>query len=342
MSAAKEALASAIDFQQPVNQRFPEIKGQFESQSGTFGTTAEYIMTHSGRASINSMARSFRLTAMAFIFLFSAGVYAESSVWVASSGDSKVYLGGTVHLLRPSDYPLPEEFEQAYADSDRLFFETDVAAMSEIAVQTRMLQRLTYNDARTLKTVLSDDAYRALSDHLMSAGMPVMMMEKFKPGLVISTLQLLEFQKMGFTPQGVDMYFSNRAMGDAKAVGELESVDAQIDYIAAMGEGNESEFILLSLDDLEEISTSMEDLVSAWREGDMEALASLFVDDMRVESEELYNSLLMERNLNWLPVIEQMFRDDGNEFVLVGAAHLVGEDGLLNLLEDQGYQVEKL
>jgi uncharacterized protein YbaP (TraB family) len=214
--------------------------------------------------------------------------------------------------------------------------------MNDMAVQARMLQKLTYDDARTLKTVLSEEAYRALSEHLMAVGMPIMMMEKFKPGLIVSTLQLLEFQRMGFTPQGVDVHFSNRALGDAKAVGELESIDAQIDYIANMGEGNESEFILLSLGDLQEIATSMEDLILAWRNGDMDMLESLFVEEMRVESEELYNSLLLERNNNWLPVIEQLFQEDGNEFVLVGAAHLVGKDGLLKLLEDRGYRVEKL
>jgi len=267
---------------------------------------------------------------------------ADTSVWVASSGNSKVYLGGTVHLLRPGDYPLPEEFEQAYQDSQRLFFETDVSSMNDLAVQASMLQQLTYNDSRSLRSVLDEEAYNALSSYLASVGMPLMMMEKFKPGLVVSTLQILEFQKMGFTPQGVDVYFSNRAISDAKVVGELESVQAQIDYIASMGEGNESEFILLSLDDLEEISTSMEDLVTAWRQGDMDTLSSLFVEDMRIESEELYNSLLLERNLNWLPAIEAMFQEDGTEFVLVGAAHLVGRDGLLSLLEDKGYEIRQL
>ena len=267
---------------------------------------------------------------------------ADTSVWVATSGANKVYLGGTVHLLRPGDYPLPEEYERAYQDSERLFFETDVSSMNDMSVQARMLQQLTYSDTRSLRTVLSEEAYESLANHLATVGMPIMMMEKFKPGLVVSTLQLLEFQKLGFTPQGVDVYFNNRALGDAKTVGELESVQAQINYIANMGEGNESEFILLSLGDLEEISSSMEDLITAWREGDIQALAELFVDDMRIESEDLYNSLLLERNQNWLPIIERMFNEGGNEFVLVGAAHLVGDDGLLSLLEARGYQVEQL
>jgi len=283
------------------------------------------------------------ISVSALLFLvFTGWAVADTSVWVATSGDSRVYLGGTVHLLRPSDYPLPGEFEQAYNDSERLFFETDIGSMSDLAVQANMLQQLTYGDARTLQTVLSEEAYTALSSHLNSVGMPILMMEKFKPGLIVTTLQLLEFQKMGFTPQGVDVYFNNRALGDAKAVGELETIQAQIDYLANMGEGNESEFILLSLRDLNEISSSMEEIITAWREGDMEALSDLFVEDMQKESEDLYNSLLVTRNRNWLPVIEKLFAEDGNEFVLVGAAHLVGEDGLLKLLEQRGYQVDQL
>ena len=109
-----------------------------------------------------------------------------------------------------------------------------------------------------------------------------------------------------------------------------------------MGEGNESEFIMLSLADLEETDTIMDDLIGAWREGNLDALAKLFVDDMRNESEALYDSLLLTRNNNWLPIIEQMFMEDGTEFVLVGAAHLVGVDGLLTLLEQKGYSIEQL
>lgn len=289
-----------------------------------------------------SRDRTVHYLVLLVLLTFGWSAAADTSVWVATSGLSKVYLGGTVHLLRPGDYPLPEEYEQAYGDSDRLFFETDVGSMSDFGMQTNMLQQLTYSDSRSLRTVLNDEAYESLVNHLASVGMPIMMMEKFKPGLVVSTLQLLEFQNMGFTPQGVDVHFNNRALGDGKYVGELESVQAQIDYIANMGEGNESEFILLSLRDLDEISTSMEELIAAWREGNTEALVDLFVDDMRSESEDLYNSLLLERNHNWLPAIERMFNEPGNEFVLVGAAHLVGEDGLLNLLEQKGYQIEQL
>ena len=286
-------------------------------------------------------------TAALAVSLFSISLLAiadadsPSSVWLISSGEQKVYLGGTVHLLRPSDFPLPEQYEQAYLDADKLYFETDISGMSDIGTQTRMLQRLTYQDERTLQSVLNEQAYSALASHLQNAGLPIAMVQKFKPGLLISTLSVIEMQKMGFSPQGVDSFFNTRAREDGKAVGEFESIDDQIGFLAAMGEGNESEFIMLSLQDLEK-TEMLEQLIDAWRTGDNDKLSALFIDDMKELSKELYQNILVDRNNDWLPKIEAMFSQQGTEFVLVGAAHLVGEDGLLQLLAGKGYTISRL
>lgn len=269
-------------------------------------------------------------------------LHAQSAVWVASKEGENVYLGGTVHLLRPSDYPLPDPFEKAYQDSSTLYFETDIAGMSDFAVQARMMQELLYSDGRTLQTVLDAPTYAALAAHVSTTGLPMQMMERFKPGMLISTLQVIEFQKMGFTPQGVDAYFNARALGDGKQVGELESIDEQIGFIANMGEGNENEFILSSLDDMQEIETAMEQMIAAWRSGDNATLEALFVADMREDYPAIHEALLVRRNNAWIEIIETMFEAPGTEFVLVGAAHLVGEEGLLSLLERKGYEIARV
>lgn len=276
------------------------------------------------------------------ILLSVSQAIADTSVWSVRSGNNVIYLGGTVHLLRPGDYPLPDEFEEAYQASSELYFETDIASMSDLATQAQMLQQLTYSDDRSLRTVLSDEAYTALSAYTQTAGLPIAMLEKFKPGLLISTLQILVFQSMGFTPQGVDAFFHTRALGDGKAEGQLETVQEQIGFISAMGEGNESEFILLSLRDLAETGDVIEGMIGAWRSGDAEGLSELFVEDMKVEAPELYDTLLLQRNLNWVPQIDRMLQDADTEFVLVGAAHIVGENGLLDLLSQKGYEINQL
>lgn len=295
-----------------------------------------------GLRSLLVLPRAARRSLLLAALIAAPSAFAESSVWLASSGEQKVYLGGTVHLLRASDYPLPAAFETAYQDADQLYFETDIAGLNDFAVQAKLLQLLTYSDEQSLRSVLDDGAYQALSAHLTATGLPMQMVEKFKPGLLVSTLQVIEFQKMGFTPQGVDTYFNTRAMGDGKPVGELEPIDAQISFIAEMGVGNESEFVRLSLADLEDISTSMEQMIGAWRSGDDAALATLFVNDMKDTYPALYDGLLVQRNNAWMEKIEAMFEDEDTEFVLVGAAHLVGEDGLLNLLRKKGVTITQL
>ncbi len=267
---------------------------------------------------------------------------ADTSVWKVSAGSNVLYLGGTVHLLRPGDYPLPAEFEEAYQASSELYFETDIGSMSDLSVQTQMLQQLTYSDDTTLRSVLNEEAYTALSAYTATAGLPIAMLQKFKPGLLVSTLQVMVFQSMGFTPQGVDAFFHNRAVGDGKAQGQLETIQEQIGFISAMGEGNESEFILLSLEELAETGEVMEEMIAAWRSGDDEGLSELFVEDMKDEAPALYDSLLLQRNLKWIPQITRMLEDADTEFVLVGAAHIVGENGLLDLLSKQGYEIEQL
>lgn len=296
----------------------------------------------------NAMNRFSRLNTILYTFVLVAGVYigstasADTSVWEVTSAGNTIYLGGTVHLLRPSDYPLPEEYEQAYQASSEIYFETDLNSLNDLSVQAQLLQQLTYNDERTLKTVLNQEAYTALSDYAATIGLPMMLMEQFKPGMVVSTLQILEFQRIGFTPQGVDSYFNTRAVEDGKSLGQLETVQEQIGFLAAMGEGNESEFILMSLRDLAETGEIIDEMIQAWRVGDNSKLHEMFVADMRNEAPELYETLLRQRNLNWLPQIEQMLRDTDTEFVLIGAAHLVGTDGLLDLLRNRGYQVRQL
>lgn len=282
------------------------------------------------------------LASVSVLFSLSSTTLADTSVWRVSSGTNTLYLGGTVHLLRPSDYPLPEEYEQAYADSQELYFETDISAMNDLSVQAQMLQQLTYTDGRSLATVLNEEAYQALTDYTNNVGLPLTMLESFKPGMIISTLQVLEFQKLGFTPQGVDAYFNTRAMGEAKNIGALETLQEQIGFLAAMGEGNESEFILMSLRDIEKTNEVMGDMIAAWREGNSDALEELFVDEMRQEAPEIYDSLLKQRNLRWIPQIEEMMNDPDTEFVLVGAAHLIGPEGLVVLLRQAGYQVTQL
>lgn len=266
---------------------------------------------------------------------------AETSVWKVSSDTSELYLGGTFHLLKPSDFPLPEEFDQAYQDSDDLVFETDIGAMQDPSVQQLIMSKGMLQ-GKTLADVLSAETYQRLSQACANIGLPIDALSGFKPSIVILTIAVTEMQKLGLTQEGVDMHFYKRGQEDGKGIYYLEEVEEQIDFICAMGEGNEDEFVAKSLGELDQMQGELEKLVTLWRSGDSEGLNEFTNQAMKEEYPDVYQSLIVDRNNAWVPLVKALLESEEKEFVLVGAAHMVGETGLLLQLEQLGYQVEQL
>ena len=276
------------------------------------------------------------------LIVFSNAAVAESAVWKVHHGNQTIYIGGTVHLLRPSDFPLPEEFEQAYNASDRLIFETDIAALNTPAVQSRIITLMMAEPGKSLDRLLTPQTLAKLSDAAAKRGLDINQIKQFKAGMVVTTLQITEMMRLGMTLEGVDSYFSQRAARDHRPTGQLETIDAQIAYLANMGKGNEDEFIRRSLDELDNIETLYQQIIASWKEGNLQQLDALVVRDMRTVFPEVYRQLLVKRNNDWLPNIEALFDEPGTEYVLVGAAHLVGEDGLLQQLQKKGYKTTQI
>ncbi|MEH6578693.1 MAG: TraB/GumN family protein [Amphritea sp.] len=283
-----------------------------------------------------------RLLIVSMLCLFTQFSNAASSVWKVSKDGYELYLGGTIHLLRAEDYPLPVEFNFVYQRASKLIFETDLAQLMDPAVQQRMQQALMYQDGTTLKQKVSAGVYAQISEKWQAAGMPPTLLDIFRPGGVVMTLTLVELKSAGVNAEGIDMHFFQRASQDNKSVAGLESVEKQIEYLARMGEGVEDEFMRQSLIELEQSSSFMGELVAAWRSGDQDALEQMIISDMRTQFPKIYASLLVERNLLWMPQIKQMLKDRQTELVLVGMGHLVGPDGLLQKLLAQGYQIEQV
>ena len=270
-------------------------------------------------------------------------VSAASSVWQISQGSSVLYLAGTIHMLRADDYPLPSEFQDVYQASDLLVFETDLAQLLDPVIQNRLQQSLIYPEHNNLRQFISDELYQEIAERWRKANLPPMLLPFMKPGGVAMTLTMSELQSIGVDTQGIDQHFHQRAKRDKKPVRGLESVDQQISYLATMGEGNEELFLKQSFSEMDQSTEFMGELIQAWRDGDKASLERLVVTDMQQQFPALYNRLLVDRNLLWLPQIKQMLKTEKEtELVLVGAGHLVGSDGLLLQLAQQGYNVEQL
>lgn len=121
----------------------------------------------------------------------------------------------------------------------------------------------------------------------------------------------------------------------------MGTIQFQLDLIVNLGEGIESEFVLYSIQDLEQVGELFDEMVTAWRIGDLDTIERMFIEDMRAFPD-IYDLMLKDRNERWVPQIVEMLQTDTNEFVLVGAGHMGGAHGLLPLLQAEGFSVEQL
>lgn len=283
-----------------------------------------------------------RALALALALAPATAVFAAAPVWKVSSDANHVYLGGSIHLLSADDYPLPQALSSAYAQSARLVLETDLARMQSPATAAVMLRALSYPAGQDIRQFVARDTYDALARFFAARGVAMAQIDRLRPGMIATMMSLLELRRLGLTSPGVDAHFETRAKGDGKALGRLESVDAQIEFLAAMGEGRENELLRYSLAEVEKLPSLWPAIRDAWRDGDMQSLGELGVTPLKRDFPQIHRNLLIERNLAWLPQIEAMLDTPEIEFVLVGALHLAGRDGLLEQLAARGYAIEQL
>ncbi|MDF2177114.1 TraB/GumN family protein [Aliiglaciecola sp. CAU 1673] len=264
---------------------------------------------------------------------------AESTLWRISKDGHELLIGGTIHLLSDAQYPLPEEFEKAYQQASRVVFETDMVAFKSPDFMQVMLSHLLYQDEGKLAARLHPDTLVRLTQSLKSKSLSPAQWLQFKPAMVSMQLTQIELKRLGFNAPGVDQHYFERATKDGKPSLALESPEQQVAYLASMGEGMEDKFILYTLDEIDGLAEEMRVMLQAWQTGDLNVLQSRYLVPMKSQYPAVYERLIMQRNHLWVPQIESMLQEPSTELVLVGALHLVGEDGLLAALKSRGYSV---
>jgi hypothetical protein len=299
--------------------------------------TVSYLSKH--QSGYRRFIRSSCMFAVA-VLLLQTPVFAASSVWKISKGADELYLGGTIHMLPPSAFPLPDEFEQAYQKADVVVLEAKMPDPADQQASMVMIAKLSYQNGDTLSQKLSPKVLQALADYLKTFSLTPQQFNAFKPGFVAMQIAMLELRKAGMAGDGVDMYFVTKATADAKPQQYLETVEFQLDLMAAMGAGTEDQFMLANLKRADETAELLRQSIAAWRIGDIAALERILLNDARADDPASFELLFTKRNQDWLPKIQQLFGNKQRELILVGAGHLPGKDGLLALLSAAGYKVE--
>jgi uncharacterized protein YbaP (TraB family) len=284
-----------------------------------------------------------KLIIVIITLVFSTAVYAESSVWKLDTENGSLYLAGSCHVLRKSDYPLPEEFEAAYKDAEQIIFETDIDALMSPNNQLLIMSKGMYTEGDTLEKKLSKMTYDSLDKFCRDRSMSIALFQNFKPWMLTMTLLVLELEKNGISPaDGLDMYFNNKAKKDGKQTGGLEDVYRHIELVSSFEEEFDDSIVKSFIQEVGEVQVIMEGLIKSWRAGDEAGIDEYLSDNMRKEFPKLYKRLLTDRNRDWISHLETLMDSGKRTLVIVGVGHLVGEESVINLLKSKGYKIKKM
>ncbi|HEY1991014.1 MAG TPA: TraB/GumN family protein [Gammaproteobacteria bacterium] len=287
-----------------------------------------------------------RLLAVAVLLLYSLATLADDSgkhfLWRVSKGDAVIYIAGSIHVLRQSDYPLPDVLESTFKSSAGLVEEIDLSRFDPESAQLQMMQIGAYPAGHSLKTDLPPATYQRVATLAKQQGVDMQMLESMKPWLASIVLLDNQLVAKGFDPtSGVDIHFADEAEADKKPVTGLEKASFQLGLLAQLPEKDQQAMLLQSLDQARSVDDDMDTMMAAWHHGDTAALEKELKEEFGPYPD-VYQAILVQRNLNWMPKLEQLAGSGKQYFVVVGALHLVGPDGILADLQKDGYKIEQL
>jgi uncharacterized protein YbaP (TraB family) len=266
----------------------------------------------------------------------------KATLWEISKDGNSIFLAGSVHLLRLQDYPMPAAFDSAYKKSSVLVLETDVDKVNEPDIEEYKNEKLMLPEGQTLKTVLNEDVYRRLERLIGTTVIEDEEVSKYKPSVIANSLELAACMQFGFTENGADFYYFDKAKQDGKSVGFLEDVKVQIDMLSNMLDGIENEYLSDVMDGFPfSVGSAIITLVSEWKEG-IATSTEASINAQKTQRPAIYEIMLLNRNMAWMPEIENYLTTEPIEFIIVGMAHVYGPDGLLYQLRNKGYTIKQL
>ena len=263
---------------------------------------------------------------------------------VTGPGDARVYLLGSFHLLKPQDYPLSPDVEQAFEASQRVVFELSPEDMQSPQLASRMVQAATRTDGSELKRDLDAATWQKLQAFAAQNQLPLAQMQGMKPWFVGLSISVGQMQKLGLDPAlGLDRHFMERAQKTGRKTAGLEDIDTQIGMLDGMTVQEQRQMLAEALDQAGKADEQARLLHDAWRRGDERLLWTKMAAEMRQQYPQLYQRINTGRNDAWIPKLQPYLQaGQGGTLVVVGTLHLLGSDGVVEKLKAKGYKVERV
>jgi len=287
----------------------------------------------------------FGVTALASFALapFATAQQADGpALWHLSDEDSDIYIFGTIHILPPELEWRNARIDAAFASADTVYFETPSDEAAQQAMQPLVMQLGLNHDGRTLSSMLDEETNIQFQRVAGSMGLPAANLEPFKPWLASLTVTVTYITSLGHDPSsGVEQVLTAEAVSAGQSIGYFETPEQQLHFFADMPEDVQVEALSLGLDQIEDgtVAEMMTHMDESWASGDIAAMNSLMNDDMRDETPEFYEALIVNRNRNWVGQVEEILEGSGTAFIAVGAGHLAGDDSLIGMLRARGLEI---
>jgi hypothetical protein len=249
------------------------------------------------------------------------------------------YLVGSLHVLTAQHYPLSPRLERAFSESTVLVEEVDIDEMTNPATSLSLIGKAMYVDGTTLDRVIAPDLFKSVVARAEKTGVPIPAIQRMKPWMAAVSLTAPALKAAGFeASRGVDQHFFDKAKLAGMERRALETVAYQFDRLDQMPAATQEAMLRSVIADLDLQLSSVKEIADAWARGDTATIERLLLGAL-LESPDLYERLLVERNRNWVAPVEACILAKTACFVVVGAAHLVGPHSLVSLLEKRGHRV---
>lgn len=281
----------------------------------------------------------FIIIILLFLFIYQANANSPC-LWQVSQGEQKLYLFGSLHMLdqKPA---FPDYIEKAYQSAETLVLEADVGTFDQAVILLYITQNAFYKNGQSLDRILSKKDWQKLEQTLAKMGLDSDLFKNYRPWFLAITLTTLSLQEQGYQAEhGIDINFQKQAKSDKKDIVYLEKAIEQIKLLASFNPKVEIEMLMQTLEENDSLNSLMQKIQQAWLQGDSEGLHYFVVEKMQQEYSDLYQELLVKRNYNWLEQLKHLLETkEGNIFVVVGAGHLLGEQGVPSLFAKENYEV---
>lgn len=263
----------------------------------------------------------------------------KTFMWKAEHEGTALYLLGSIHALKEDAYPLPPAIDAAFDEVQVVAFEIDLDDMTAAAIQMMTVGSL--GEGATLERVVGPELWSEFTNHVTESGLDPSFFKGMKPWMAALTLTAFELSNQGYlSTAGLDSHLSRKAKESGKERRALETAEYQVSLFAELTPDQSLAFLHYSLTDLETIIPEMDQLYLDWRAGNVEPVEQLLLEGFE-EFPDVFKRMVVDRNLAWMPQIEELLAGDRDAMVVVGSMHLVGEVGLVNLLREKGFTVEQ-